>query len=183
MQISDGEKLIIGMLCAIYKKLGIKDDIDPEFVEKALWGGHYWAIEDEISSLLHDEDRPDHVKEVREILTMWRELKESIDALSPGDRKRVEVDAAPIGADPKFRGFDGNNESAHLSISRFMIEEMGMFEEFRGIDLDSHTYTLENYRRMLAAYNSLWPGRVFGNLDADQITKVLTAPMRDARQR
>ena len=36
MKPSSSEKLILMMLCEIYKKLGIKDDIDPDFVTSAI---------------------------------------------------------------------------------------------------------------------------------------------------
>src|SRR5438270_13959361 len=44
IKISDGEKLILIMLCQLFKHLKLKGgEIDPEFVEAVIFGGHYWG--------------------------------------------------------------------------------------------------------------------------------------------
>ena len=42
--IDDGQKLIVFMLCELYKGLKTRTELDPTFIENALFGGHYWAL-------------------------------------------------------------------------------------------------------------------------------------------
>ena len=39
-----GEKLIVSMLCELYRALKINSDIDPAFGLAAIRGGHLWAL-------------------------------------------------------------------------------------------------------------------------------------------
>ncbi len=44
MQLSDSEKLILIMLSEIHKHLGIKNGIEPEFVESAIYNEQTWGL-------------------------------------------------------------------------------------------------------------------------------------------
>lgn len=76
-----------------------------------------------------------------------------------------------------FRGFDGNNETSHMSFCRFLIETQGKFQEqerykLRNDNLNSHAPMIEKYQRMLdvaSAMPSIW------TLSADQVLVILEA--------
>lgn len=63
-----------------------------------------------------------------------------------------------------FRGFDGNNETAHMSFARFIIEKQGKYSEQeqylrRNDNLNSHMPMVEKYHRMLVQaenIESIW---------------------------
>src|ERR1700693_5235013 len=57
IKIADGEKLILIMLCQLFKHLKVKDgEIDPAFVEAVIFGGHYWGLDWKYSGLFHGHE-------------------------------------------------------------------------------------------------------------------------------
>ncbi len=177
LRISDGEKMILAMVCELYDHLKIDSEIETSFVQGALNGGHYWSLEWKYPGIFHGhEDDPGVVSEVVQILNMWSIIERSYEKLPPKARDRVEKEAEPFGENVAFRGFDGNNESEHLGIARFLITKMDRFSEFKNRDLNSHSPGIGSYRRMLKAFepinNSL---SVEFYLSAEQIIEILIA--------
>lgn len=174
LKFSDGEKLIMLMLCEVYKHLKIDSEIDPSFVEAALHGGHYWGLEWEYIGIFHDDvDSKKTVSEVVNILDMWSFVESSYAKLPKKDQDRVEKDAEPFGKHVSFRGFDGNNEIEHLSIARFLINDLKRFSAFKDRDLNSHTHSIERYRCMLMVFEPMRRTLVGGSLSAKQIVELL----------
>ncbi|MFG6083671.1 YfbU family protein [Paracoccus litorisediminis] len=58
-----------------------------------------------------------------------------------GDRQAIKDDANLN--PPQFAGFDGNNETLHMSAARFMVEKLGRFDRFAGRDFNSHYTAVE----------------------------------------
>lgn len=177
VKFSDGEKLTMLMLCEIFKTLKIEGGIETSFVEAALFGGHYWGLEHEYPGIFHGhEDSQETVSEVADILEVWWIIELSYARLSKKDRMRVEEEAEPYGKHVEFRGFDGNNESEHMSVARFMLEKQNRFSELKGRNLNSHMPSVEMYRRMLPVFEpmrrNLGPG---GYLSAGQMIALLNA--------
>jgi uncharacterized protein YfbU (UPF0304 family) len=181
----DGEKLILSMLCDVSRHLKIKDGADPDFVASALYGGHNWALKWELQGIFHGhEDSERAVSEAVDILDMWSFIESAYAKLSKKDQERIRVEAEPFGKHVTFPGFDGNNETEHLGIARFLIEKMGRFTIFKGRELNSHAPLLGAYRRMVAAFDPMRPGLVGRELNADEIIKLLKAKMHpDHRER
>src|ERR1700735_3175851 len=128
--IGDGEKLVVVMLCQLFKHLKVKSEIDPAFVEDVINGGHYWALDWEYPGIFHrHEDAATVVSEVVDILDMWRFLERGFGALSKTDKDRVAAEAEPIGKYVVFDGFDGNGEAEHGNIAKFLIEKLDRFTE------------------------------------------------------
>jgi uncharacterized protein YfbU (UPF0304 family) len=177
VRFSDGEKLITIMLRDIYKHLGIdRGEIDADFIGQVIWGGHLWAPKWVMQGLFHEhEDDPREVRFVVNVLDMWNFIERSYETLSKQDQERVEKEADPFGKHVKFRGFDGNNESTHMSIAHFLVDEMGRFSRFKGRDLNSHMPTLATYGRMLEVFEPLRAELIGRDLDADEIIAVLKA--------
>ena len=181
VRINDGEKLILMMLCNLYKHQEVDSDI-PEFVSKTIHGGHYWALEQEYSGLFHGHvDSPRVVSEVFDVLDMWSFIERGYAKLSEKDKKRVESEAAPLGNDVTFRGFDGNNESDHYSVALFLINDMGRFNCFKDRDLNSHFPSINDYRRMLAVFEPMRKTLVGRALSASQIINLQKARMGGQR--
>ena len=148
---SPGETLIVHMLCDLLKAHKLNKEIDPEFVGAALVGGHYWALGWEMTGVFHNHvDSARAVTEVVDTLDMYDILEINFDRLSAKDKARLKEEAEPFGDDVKFRGFDGNNESEHFSIARFLVEDMGRWSRFKKRDMNSHSPAIDSYRRMLA---------------------------------
>lgn len=183
MKLSEGEKLILAMLCDLSKHLQVQGEIDPDFVKAAVFGGHAWGLEWQYGGIFHGhEDSEDAVREVGDIMQMWWILESSYAALPEQEKKKVERDAAPFGRKVEFLGFDGNNEGEQLGIAHFLIRHLERFEEFKGRDLNSHSPSLPAYRRMLATFQPMLRGIGNADLDATQITEVLKAQIHPDRR-
>lgn len=106
---------------------------------------------------------------VLEILDLYRAIE---------DVKRATKDSRLIAHYYAFfRGFDGNNETAHMSFCRFLIEKQGKFQEQKQYllvndNLNSHMPMTAKYSRMLDEAKSL-PNK--WNMSADDALRVLDA--------
>jgi uncharacterized protein len=174
MKISDSDKLILHMLCDVHEALRIKNSVDPTFIRAAISGGHGWALEAKYTGIFGQEDSAETKNEVFDILDMWRVIEASYARLSEEEKARIEREAHPFGKDVQFAGFDGNHEGEHLSVARFIIDDMERYKEFKGRNLNS-IHKLEGYRRMLAAYRPLLPALSLSGMSADELLLVLKA--------
>lgn len=173
-KISDGEKLILSMLSDLYKHEKVKTGIDPSFVMEAIYGGHYWGLGWQYQGLLHDHVDSQHtVTEVVNVLDMWSFIERGYQRLSEEDKIRVEKEAPPFGKNPRFAGFDGNNETEHMGIAGFLIDKLDRFATFDGRDLNSHHPSIETYRRMLRVFEPVRRTLTGGDLGVAQIIAIL----------
>jgi len=78
-----------------------------------------------------------------------------------------------LGKDPKFYGFDGNNEGEYMSIARFLVEKMGRFESFKGRNFNSHVPLVDRYRVMIAAFEPIRVGLVGRKLGVGEMINLL----------
>lgn len=175
-RIDDGQKLILMMLCDLFKNQNIKGDLDPSFIEAVIHGGHYWALKWEYDGLFHDHaDTPKNVSEVVDILDMWEFIERAYKKLPKKDKEYVAKELGPFGNHIEFPGFDGNNESNHLHIARFLIEKMDRFTSFKEKtrSLNSHAPVLDSYRKMLDAFLPMRVRLIGVELSADQLIKLI----------
>jgi hypothetical protein len=174
MKLSNGERLILIMVSEIYEKLDIKGEINPALVRDAIYGDKLWALGWEYDGLLKDEEpQPPALTEVLDILDMWRLIEPAYATFSPTDKAAVTASGVPHGDDPKFRGFDGNNESEHMSIADFLIHKLNRYSEFDKRYLNSHSHTLHSYRAMLRVFKRLRPTLDEHELTPAQLIEIL----------
>jgi uncharacterized protein YfbU (UPF0304 family) len=183
MHFSPGEKLAVLMLCDIYralqaesKLLKVHGKFDPELLKEIVGSGHLWALRQEYSwAFNRDQDDPEIVAEVFDILDMWVLLEEGFEALKPAARARLPKEANYSEPKLRFWGFDGNHERQY-HIARFVVEKLKRYEKFADRDINSHTRLVDQYRRMLAVFNKIKP-TIAGKKDltADQIIEILAA--------
>jgi uncharacterized protein len=115
---------------------------------------------------------------VVDVLDMWSFIERGYEKLTRKEKERVENEASPFGKNVQFPGFDGNNESSHLGISRFLIEKMNRFSQFKKRELYSHMPTIDTYQRMLVAFMPMREGLSGTNLNANQIIQILKCWMK-----
>ena len=154
---------------------GPPDDHDKkqaQFIGKALSYGHLWALRWEYNTGLEHTVPESVADEVGNILTMWRMLVGGYERLSESDRQDVLREVDPIGGKVKFPGFDGNLESAHLSVAMFLVEDMNRFQELESHYLNSHAPCLDAYRRMLPVFGAV---KGYAGMGKDSIIEVLKA--------
>lgn len=174
VKLGDGEKLILFMLCDLYKHLKVKGEIDPAFVSEAMAGGHYWGLRWRYPGVFHaHEDSERILSEVVDVLDMWSFLESGYSKLSQKDKAQVEAEAAPFGKNVGFNGFDGNTETEHLGIARFLIDQLERFSDLGGRDLNSHMPSIETYRRMLRVFDPMRRNLMGRELGASEIIAIL----------
>lgn len=175
MQIRDSEKLILLMLCDLYDKNSVEGDIDHDFIREAIFDQQTWAIPWKFSGIpFKDQETPPEVKYVLDILQMWSIIEYSYSELSEEEKTILQRDAAPFGDDPRFRGFDGNNESELLVAAEFIINKLDRFQEFKGRYLNSHAPSVDGYDRMLKVFNKAFESNMGQPLSLEQLTVILS---------
>ena len=173
---SDGEKLILMVLRDLCRNQRVKGEVDLDFVQDVLVGGHYWAPRWEMRGIFHDHaDRPEDVRFVLDVLDMWSFIERGHSKLTAKEKARVASEAEPFGKEVKFPGFDGNNEAELMSIARFFVEKMERFSEFKGGNFNSHIPSIATYRRMLSVFEPMRKTLVGVDLSADQLIAILKA--------
>ena len=174
VRLSDGEKLILLMLGDLCIHQKVHCEIDPKFVANAISGGHYWGLEWKFPGLFHGHiDNRQIVSEVVDVLDMWTFIETGYTRLSQADKERVASEAYPHGDYVTFHGFDGNNESNHLAIARFIIRELERFQHFKNRDLNSHSPSIKRYRRMVATFEPIRSTLVGRELTYSEIIDLL----------
>jgi uncharacterized protein YfbU (UPF0304 family) len=177
MKLSDGEKLILLMLCEIQEHLKMKGETNIELVKEAIFSGNLWGLEWGMPGVFHDAETSDEiVREMVHILAMWQRLEESFNGLSPEDQEWLAKES-DLGKDVKFYGFDGNDrtEVQYISAARFMVDHLDRFHIFKGRDLNAHMPTLQAYRRMLLVFEPTLKEVSNKDFSAAQIAQVLAA--------
>ncbi|MFP1880409.1 YfbU family protein [Lonsdalea quercina] len=174
MKISDSEKLIILMLCDLYDKNSVEGDIDHNFIREAIFDQQTWAIPWKFSGIpFEGQETPESVKYVLDILQMWSIIEYSYSELSEEDKTILQRDAALFGNNPRFKGFDGNNESELLVAAEFIINKLDRFHEFKGRYLNSHATSVDGYDRMLKVFNKVFESNMGQPLSLEQLTAIL----------
>ena len=174
MKLSDGEKLILLMLSDIYEKTGIEGEIEPEFIKSSIFRDHLWGIPWKYSGIpFDDQENPPIVKEVVDILDMWSFIEHGYKELTDAQKQQLEEDVEHFGKDPKFRGFDGNNESEYMSVASYIINDLERFEEFKDRGLNSHMPSIDTYNRMLSVFLPIRNNMMTGGLSLKDLTLIL----------
>ena len=176
MKLSEGERLILYMLCDLYKALGVKGEIDPELVGNAVVNGDLWLIEDEYHGLFPTQETSRSVvNEVIDILDMWRFIERSVAQFNKSELDQLTSRPKLRPSPPEFVGFDGNNESDHFHVARTIVEKRKLFTEFADRELNSHHPILDEYHRMYAVFSTIRPLLADREMTLDELVSVLEA--------
>jgi uncharacterized protein len=174
MNLSEGERLILVMLCDIHKALNLKGAIDPDTLKPLLLdAGKNGAV---VNGGAGDHlDRTAVTTEVGEILDMWSAIERGYKHLSVDQKREVEIGAGPLGRGVRFSGFDAESEIAYREVAHVLIEEASQFDRFQGRNLDAHMPALAGYRRMLRIYGPMRSVSGDRRLDVQQIIALANA--------
>ncbi len=180
--LSDGEKLLATMLVDVIKGLKIKTNTNVDLVQNVIHGGHYWALGWEMPGIFHGHvDKRSRVSFVVDVLDMWEFIEEAFEKFDEVQKSQLAKLAAPFGKYVIFPGFDGNNETEHISIARFLIDDLSRFSRFkeRKQDLNSHHPTLETYGNMYRVFEPIRKTLIFGKaMSVEQLAEILNARRR-----
>ena len=177
MELSDGEKLILTMLCEISDHLKLRGTVDHKLVSAALTSGNVWGIKHEYPHIFAARTvRETVTDEVSNIMDMWAYIEIVYRQLSPTQREMVEREAAPFGDTVFFNGFDPETEIDHWATANFLVNHMGRCNAFKGRDLNDPTRSLDMQRRMYATYRKLVTnGSLIGRANVTYLIAILKA--------
>ena len=177
MKLTNPEKLILLMLSELHEKVGVKDGTDTKLLKRAIYSDNTWALDWEMQGVVGDksEPTPPEVTDVVNVLDMWSFIEEAYEKFDAPSRDKVKVGAAPFGEHVTFTGFDGNNESRHMSIARFLVQDMDRFTRFKKRDLNSHHPSIEGLLRMSEVFEKIRPTLADRGLSADEVIQLLNA--------
>ncbi|MBM7644067.1 uncharacterized protein YfbU (UPF0304 family) [Scopulibacillus daqui] len=159
MELSKVERLILFNQFSILEQLNAKD-APYSYYKEILEHGYTYNYDELVEFLLDDVPR-EVCDEVWDILQMHRSIIHSYNNLESKD-------------DIKFKGFDGNEETEHMTYARFIIENMNRFEEQKLADYNTHFPTLNRYRRMLSEWRKI-SERYNSHLTVEQIKQIINA--------
>ena len=116
-----------------------------------------------------DEITPYEIcEETSKILDMYLVIQNNIDVFSAEEKKELRLERLD------FEGFDANHDK-HYYYMKFMVQEMGMYNEWINKVWNSHTQnSLFKYRQMLSAYVEYLKNHAY-QLDKDGILSILYA--------
>src|SRR5262245_59341563 len=174
MKLSDGEKLIILMLCDIYKHLKVKGEFDPEFISTTIFNDKLWGFNWELSGIPFERSEdPPEVGETVNFLDMWKFIETGYKELSAAEKKQLAEDADTFGKHVEFPGFDGNHEP-HYGVASYMINNMRhRFQYFKGRNLNSHSSSVPGYKRMYKVFEPMRAALHSRELNLAELTAVL----------
>ena len=182
-RLNNTDKLTIWMLSEVLKNQ-IKDRADQReaqydmktvnLVQEAIYGGHFWALLWEMTGVMHDHvDDPKKVRSVVDILDMWNFIERAYAGYSDAEKAEVEAAVGIWGKDPKFHGFDGNNETEYMGIARFLVDQLGRFTDFKGRDFNSHSPTVARHMRMARRFDDIRRNLVGREMSPGEMIEVL----------
>jgi uncharacterized protein YfbU (UPF0304 family) len=176
MNLSEGELLILAMLCDIHKALNLKGAIDPDTLRPLILDAESTVVARGTNGVTgNHRERTAIATEVSEILDMWSAIERGYKHLSADEKRNVEAEAGPLGRGVRFSGFDAESEIDYRDIAHVLIEETGQFERFQGRNLDAHMPALAGYRRMLRLYGPMRSVSGDRRLDVRQIIALANA--------
>jgi len=180
MDLSDGERLILLMLCDMQKGDPVRREIDPDFVQDTIVNNQLWGLKFKYEGLLPGPSQmPPEASEVFEILEMYRLLSAHYNGMSDADKKRIDSEAPSDSL--KFPGFDSHDAGDHSAIAQYVVEQLKLFSEFKN-NIGSGVGTLDRFRRMLGVFLPLRNTLGDGKMTVDQMLSVLNEVTHPSRR-
>lgn len=157
---------------AFAKKSALKE-ID--LIQQAIYGGHFWALNWELTGVMHDHTAdPKVVRVVVNILDMWTFIERAFAAFTEVDRARLKAEVQHPGKNPRFVGFDGNNEGDYMNVASFLVDQLNRFQDFKGRDFNSHFPTVNRYKKMVTAFEPMRVSLIGRELNVDEVIRLLS---------
>jgi uncharacterized protein YfbU (UPF0304 family) len=127
----------------ILAKLDKQNAADYERDAKAL--SHGFSLNYEFLDYLSSEMPVENCRFVMDVLSMYDGMQRSWKALkTKGGITKQQI---------TYRGFDGNNETQHMSYSQFVVNDCGRFDYMGIKDHNSHMESIPGYLRMLEKWS------------------------------
>ncbi len=166
LNITDGEKIIIGLLCDLKDK-GDQSGLKTEHVLEAIYG-RPWVLLLDNNWLFPGRELPDDISEIFDVLDMWSIIEQHSKDVDAAEFERL---AGRKLEHFKFAGYDGNEES-QCADARYIVEKLGRFTEFNGRDFNSHSPNVKAYRAMYRHFKAIRPLTSTQRLTVQQLAEL-----------
>ena len=151
MQPTATQRLIVEMLCKIYKKLEITDSYDPDVVSRAMGSGDYWVISSKYDIRDVDSDIPPHVDAVVNTLDMFECLRKAF--VEFDDEQRKAVSDIGLGDTIEFPGYDVESEAEYSRAAHYLVNDLNRFTSLQlSVGIKSDYPLVPVYARMLDVF-------------------------------
>jgi len=152
MEIRPVDKLILTLLIDLHRANNISSSLDTDFVEEIIDSNNHWALSWQYPGMFPDEKTPSEVKEVCNILDMWDHIEYSYQILNQTEKELI---VGTLKSEPKFKGFDGNNEYKQLGIIDILVNKMDRYQFLKNRYINSHMPMIDIYQNQLVQYNEI----------------------------
>jgi len=120
----------------------IADDDDYETKIEIMENG-YTELYYEVFDVAAEEVPIEICEETSQILLMFRRISDTIKLLSEEEKQALDLEKI------KFDGFDANHD-AHFHYMTFLVDQMNLWQEYKGIYLNSYSrFSIIKYRKMM----------------------------------
>lgn len=168
LNITDGEKIIIGLLCDL-KDGKDQSGLDTDKVREAIYG-RPWVLPLENNWLFPDHPLPPEIREIFDVLDMWSIIERHAKNVDSAEFERLTGRKL---SNFKFTGYDGNHES-QCGDAQYIVEKLGRFEEFKGRAFNSHATRAPQYAAMFKRFDELRPATGDRNLTVEELAELST---------
>jgi Uncharacterized conserved protein len=181
-RLNNTDRLLIWMVSEVLKHQiqqnpdsGASSEMETvDLIQQAIYGGHFWALNWELTGVTHDHTvDPKKVREVVDILDMWDFIEDAYRNYSDEQKAKIEAAVGAFGKNPQFLGFDGNNETEHMSIARFLVQKLGRFQRFKEREFNSHFPSVARYLRMAHAFQDIRKNLIGRGISPDELISLL----------
>jgi uncharacterized protein YfbU (UPF0304 family) len=173
MNLTPVERMNMILLCRI---LGNQEPENKEDWERNALILHFGYVPfyDEVIGDLHDEISPRVSNFVFGVLDMYRSLLASFKALQKPDTEKEKR--------LMFQGFNGNEEAKYYLFAQFVLHDMGRFQEFAHVSIDSFSSMVGRYEEMLEVFLEITEGHPLkDDLTEEEIERVLEVGVKNKK--
>lgn len=107
------------------------------------------------------------------ILGMWSFIEGACSKFSEDEKSRLRSEVGPWAPDARFWGFDGSTEGGYMNIALFLVNELGLFQQYTGRSIDTHCPNAVRFGAMLRKFEQMQISLVAG-LTLEQVIELLT---------
>ncbi len=146
MELKKVERWILANQYEILAKLDPKNKKEYDTIREAIEGGYKFEYERFSEFISDDELSKEDSMWILDVLDMFSTMIRSYKELK--DKSGINK------TDIYFWGFDGNSETKKLSYVRYLIDELGRYDDLKHKDYNSHCPMSETYNNMLEKWDS-----------------------------
>ena len=177
IKMTEAERLLTFLLTEIAKSPNRRElsDDDLDLISKAVREGHTWSLRGKFSGVFGASSaNARKVEQVARNFAMFSFIERAVANFTPAEQKQFEAKVESHDSDPRYRGYDGNNEEEY-GIAYFMVEDLGHFAEFKGRSHNSHSGVAATYAKMEQAFRPMLSGLHNRNLTPDEVALIVNA--------